>query len=84
MKKGMSVKKLAGELKKEFAGESFTRCTCRNKHTAEGWSKCGKAGVTNAIKLAGLPWDSFWSGSAPTPSTQAPEEIVRRAYELAY
>ena len=84
MKKGMNIEKLSGELKKIFIGKKFSSCNRRNKKPADGWTTCGQSGITRAIKLAGLPWNQFWSGSNPTPSTQAPEEIIKMAYEIGY
>ncbi len=84
MKKGMTIKKLAEELKKEFNEKKFAPCNRRNGRPADGWEICGYSGITLAIKMAGLRWNHYWSGSAPTPSTQAPAEIVKRAYEIAY
>ena len=84
MKNGMTIKKLSDELKKEFSNRQFSSCFRRNGKPSEGWAVCGQSGITRAIKLAGLPYNQFWSGSNPTPSTQAPAEIVRRAYEIGY
>lgn len=84
MKKGMNINKLAEVLEKEFKGQKFNSCTRRNGRPSDGWSICGMPGITRAIIQAGLPYNQFWSGSNPTPSTQAPIEIVKRARELAY
>lgn len=84
MKKGMTVKKLAEELKKEFSGKTFSACTRRNGKVSDGWARCVGAGATRAVKLARLPWNHFWSGSAPTPSTQYPQEIAEFIRKIAY
>lgn len=84
MKKGMSIKKLASILQDEFAGKTFSSCTRRNGKPSYGWTICRKAGITRAIRMAGLPYNQYWSGSNPTPSTQAPTEIVNKAWDIAY
>jgi len=71
-----TVNQLAKTLQSEFAGRTFPACTRRNGKPSDGWSVIGHTGLTRAIKAAGLPWDKFWSGSLPTPSTQTPAEIV--------
>jgi len=50
---------------------------CRNRHTIGGWVVPGIAAYTLAVKRAGLPNNHYWSGSAPTPSTQYPYMIYR-------
>ena len=45
------------------------RC-CRNSGTHGGWTVPGNGAWTQAVNRAGFPRDSYWSGSAPTPSTQ--------------
>ena len=45
---------------------------CRNGGTHGGWTVPGRAAWTQAVKMAGLKTDSYWSGSNPTPSTQYP------------
>lgn len=79
-----TIDKLSRELKKKFGRRKFPRCNRWNKNTAEGWSVIGHCGITRAIKKAGLPISNFWSGSNPTPSSQAPTEIVIYAYKLAF
>jgi len=70
---------LAEILERKFKGKTFPGCDCRNGHPATGWEVIGHPGLTRAIKLSGLPYNNFWSGSNPTPSTQAPREIVEEA-----
>lgn len=48
----------------------------RNKSCNAGWCVPGIAAWTKAVKAAGLPWNHYWSGSAPTPSTQYPKAIA--------
>ena len=54
----------------------------RNHRPHGGWSVVGNGAITQAIKAAGLPTDCFWSGSAPTPSTQAPTKIVEEGWRF--
>ena len=86
MKNGWTITTLATQLSTEFGDDQdkFPRCTRRNRVPAEGWSICGHSGITRAIAKAYLPLANFWSGSLPTPSSQAPSQIVKRARELAY
>jgi len=72
----MKITELAKILEEEFKNKSFPNCDCRNKRPGTGWAVVGHAGITLAIKEAGLPYNNYWSGSNPTPSTQAPKEIV--------
>lgn len=67
---------MADILKSKFNNKSYPDPDCRNKRPATGWDVVGNAGFTRAIRAAGLPNTNYWSGSAPTPSTQAPKEIV--------
>ena len=71
-----TIKSIAEDLKKEFIGKVFTPCTRRNGKPSIGWMIIGHPGLTRAIKQSGLPYNQFWSGSNPTPSTQSPDEIV--------
>lgn len=48
---------------------------CRNRNTHGGWIVPGIAAYTQAVKKADMPWDRFWSGSNPTPSTQYPQAV---------
>ncbi len=52
----------------------------RNKTTHGGWVVAGVAGITRVVKLSGCPWDYYWSGSNPTPSTQIPKVIFDNFY----
>jgi len=79
-----TIIKLAEILENEFKNEYFPNADCRNKRPGTEWVVVGHSGITRAIKIAGLQWNSYWSGSNPTPSTQAPKKIVNRAYELAF
>ena len=47
----------------------------RNKSPNGGWVVPGISRYTQAIKKSRLPYDKFWSGSNPTPSTQYPKAI---------
>jgi len=47
----------------------------RNKRPHGGWTVPGIAAYTKAVKAANMPWDYFWSGSLPTPSTQYPKAV---------
>ena len=47
----------------------------RNGNPNGGWVVPGNAAWTKAVKASMMPWDYFWSGSAPTPSTQYPQAI---------
>jgi hypothetical protein len=80
----LTIKALAVELKTKFQGQSFPACTRHNGRPSDGWSIVGEGAITQAIRLAGLPNHDFWSGMAPTPSTQAPSEIVNYAWVKAY
>lgn len=68
---GWTVKKLATILRAEFYGKSVPSCYRRNKIPSDGWTY-GDCAMTMAVKIAGLHYNSYWSGSAPTPSTQWP------------
>jgi len=49
----------------------------RNKNTHGGWVVPGIAAWTRAVNNApGFSSDSYWSGSAPTPSTQYPLAVA--------
>ena len=45
------------------------RCS-RNRRPNGGWGVPGNSKWTRAMRLAGCPTNDFWSGMAPTPSTQ--------------
>jgi hypothetical protein len=75
-KKMKTIQQLTNALVVKFASVKFTGCTRRNKRPSDGYSVPGKSKWTNAVKNAGLPWNHFWSGYAPTPSTQYPTEIA--------
>jgi hypothetical protein len=47
----------------------------RNGRANGGWVVPGISAWTKAVKAAKLPWNHFWSGSNPTPSTQYPKAI---------
>jgi len=79
-----TINDLAAVLKEKFSGKTFDPCTRRNKIPSKGWCVVGYAAITKAIKQAGLPYNQFWSGSNPTPSTQAPIEIVVFAQSLCF
>jgi len=72
----LKTKQISESLRSKFANTKFAGCIRRNGHPSPGWSVPGNAKWTNAVKSAGLPWNHFWSGSAPTPSTQYPQEIA--------
>ena len=78
----ITITELAKILEKEFKGENFQACDCRNKRPGTGWAIVGHPGITRAIKEAGLPYNSYWSGSNPTPSTQAPQDVVVFAHNF--
>ena len=69
------------KLEAEFKGKSWPGVDCRNKRPATGWAVVGHSGYTRAIIAAGLPITDYWSGSNPTPSSQAPKEIVDFCYK---
>lgn len=78
----VSIKELATILQQQFHGrQTWGGVNSRNKRPAKGWTVIGHCGLTRAIKLAGLPTAKYWSGSNPTPSTQAPAVIVEEAYK---
>jgi hypothetical protein len=68
------------KLRKKFAGKDWDGPDCYNKRPGTGWAIVGHAGYSRAIAMAGLPLANYWSGSNPTPSSQAPKEIVRFCY----
>ena len=72
----MTIKQLTNALQKEFGNKKFasTVPNRRNKRVADGWACPGNGKWTRAVKAAGLPWDKYWSGANPTPSTQYPQE----------
>jgi hypothetical protein len=72
-----TVKEMAEAIRSNFAGQKFSPCTRRNGTPSPGWTTTGRAGFTIAVKNAGLPWNQFWSGMNPTPSTQVPIEIYK-------
>jgi len=72
---------ISKKIEKLFKNNDYPAVDCRNKRPATGWAVVGNCQFTNAIRMAGLPNDNFWSGSAPTPSTQAPSEIVAYCYK---
>ncbi len=74
-----TIKQLAQILAEEFKNKKFAPCTRRNGKPAPGWTTTGSGAMTQAVKLAGLPYNQFWSGSNPTPSTQVPIEIFNFA-----
>lgn len=82
MKTQSKVQKISELLKEKFAGVSFPACTRCNHKPSEGWSVVGNGMITRAIKAAGLPVAPYWSGMAPTPSTQAPAVVVEYARSL--
>lgn len=53
----------------------YPPCNRRNGRPADGWTH-GYAALSRAIKQTNLPWNYYWSGHAPTPSTQYPKAIV--------
>jgi len=79
----MTIDQLSEKLSEKFAGRKWDAVTRRNGTPSDGWAIVGHPGITRAIKDAGLPWARFWSGKAPTPSTQAPEEIIKYAKGIA-
>ena len=52
----------------------------RNARTIPGWENCGNSTITRAANIAGAPSKSYWSGSAPTPSTAFPSCIIAAMY----
>ena len=78
----MTVAELAQRLNRHFKGKRFPPCNRRNGKPADGWSIVGHSGITRAIMQAGLPYNAYWSGSNPTPSTQAPSVIVAYARSI--
>jgi hypothetical protein len=72
----LTTQQITDALVAKFANTKFTGCTRRNGRPSEGYAVPGKSKWTNAVKNAGLTWYHFWSGSAPTPSTQYPQEIA--------
>lgn len=71
----MTTIQITESLKSRFAGHKFCCCTRRNGRPSDGWCVPGNAKWTRSVKAANLPYNKFWSGSAPTPSTQYPVEI---------
>ncbi len=55
----------------------------RNGHCNGGWCIVGHPGLTMAIRRAKLPLQDYWSGRAPTPSSQAPATLVEYASATA-
>jgi hypothetical protein len=43
-----------------------------NRTHNSGWTVPGNGAWSQAVRRAGLKYDSYWSGSNPTPSTQYP------------
>jgi hypothetical protein len=73
----------AAELVREFGGRTrWEGPDCSNRRPGRGWAVVGHAGFTLAIKAAGIPTYRFWSGANPTPSTQAPGEVVRFCWRV--
>ena len=58
----------------------YPPCNRRNRKPADGWVY-GIYRLSRAIVGTGLPYNYYWSGSAPTPSTQYPKEIYMAAKE---
>jgi hypothetical protein len=72
----LTTKQITESLKTRFAATKFSGCTRRNRRPAPGWTVPGNAKWTKAVKAAGVPWDHFWSGIDPTPSTQYPQDVA--------
>lgn len=53
----------------------------RNAKHIPGWRCMGNHAITRAAGLAGVPQMSYWSGSAPTPSTAIPACMADEALE---
>ncbi len=79
----ITTKELSEKLKKEFTGKTFPAPNRFNKRPAIGYTIVGHCAITNAIKLAQLPVYNYWAGQAPTPSSQAPIDIVVYARKIA-
>lgn len=78
------IETLARRLRMVFEGRGGWALPNRyNKRPADGYATVGYGWITRAIKEAGLPVYRYWSGSNPTPSSQAPTEVVRTALTLA-
>ncbi len=58
--------------------DGYPPCNRRNGKPADGWVK-GCYILSRAIKNTGLPYNNYWSGSNPTPSTQYPRAIYEQA-----
>ena len=58
--------------------DGYPPCNRRNGRPADGWTY-GCYRLTRAIRGTGLPYANYWSGSAPTPSTQYPQAIFDAA-----
>ena len=79
----LTINQLSIDLKTKFAGKIYPKPDCYNGHPGNGYSIVGHAGITKAIIQSGLPVYNFWSGKNPTPSSQAPSEIVDYARKIA-
>jgi len=55
---------------------------CRNKRPSRGWTY-GQPDISWCGRTLGvIPCQNYWSGSAPTPSTQYPVEVVNFATKI--
>lgn len=59
----------------------YPPCHRRNGQPSVGW-EYGIYALSVAIKHTKLPYEAFWSGQAPTPSTQYPRDIVVACREV--
>jgi len=69
-------------LKAIFRGQYFPPYDSRTGNPPDGWSVIRDAGLTRAIKAAGLPWIKTRSGSKRTSGTQIPTSVLWYADKL--
>ena len=82
------TERLAAEIKKaylenkEAIDESISEKGPRGGYNClirPGWTHSISGTVTKACNMAGVPVGSWWSGSAPTPSSAIPTLLMERA-----
>jgi hypothetical protein len=59
----------------------------RNAATISGWTNYGNGTITRAANMTNMPVMSYWSGSAPTPSSALPEmcyKEITKAYNKIF
>jgi hypothetical protein len=75
----MTTKQLIDALNKEFRNFGYHNPDCYNKRPGKGYTVPGNSKWTMAVNRSVVSKYSFnwWSGSAPTPSTQIPTPIAK-------